>query len=258
MNSPFPGMDPYMERHWRDVHQVLVTYSRDSLNSQLPRDLVARTEERVAVETPEDLVRVVFPGARVAERRGVSGSGQSGDALAVASPVMIEIEAEEATEGYVVIMDAGGRLVTTIEYLSPTNKRGEGLREYLRKRQELLSAGVNVVEVDLARRGNWRPLIRPKVVPERLGTTYRVMIRRARHPRGVEYYPIPLQDPLPAIAVPLRDSDADVALDLQALLNQAYKNGRYDALDYTQDCDPALEGEELEWAQGMLPAAGKR
>ena len=39
MNSPFPGMDPYLERHWGDVHQALVTYIRDQLQPSLPDDL---------------------------------------------------------------------------------------------------------------------------------------------------------------------------------------------------------------------------
>ncbi len=28
MPSPFPGMDPYLESHWRDVHHSLITYTR--------------------------------------------------------------------------------------------------------------------------------------------------------------------------------------------------------------------------------------
>ena len=39
MKSPFPGMDPYLERHWGDVHQALVTYIRDQLQPSLPDDL---------------------------------------------------------------------------------------------------------------------------------------------------------------------------------------------------------------------------
>ena len=38
-------MDPYLERHWGDVHTSLVTYARDSLQKLLPRDLRARVEE---------------------------------------------------------------------------------------------------------------------------------------------------------------------------------------------------------------------
>jgi len=26
MKSPFPGMDPYLEQHWRSVHHRLLTY----------------------------------------------------------------------------------------------------------------------------------------------------------------------------------------------------------------------------------------
>ena len=26
MNSPFPGMDPFLESHWRDVHTSMMTY----------------------------------------------------------------------------------------------------------------------------------------------------------------------------------------------------------------------------------------
>jgi hypothetical protein len=29
MNSPFPGMDPYLERHWGDILQRIVTYTCD-------------------------------------------------------------------------------------------------------------------------------------------------------------------------------------------------------------------------------------
>ncbi len=30
MPSPFPGMDPYLEAHWRDVHAGLIIYARRS------------------------------------------------------------------------------------------------------------------------------------------------------------------------------------------------------------------------------------
>ena len=50
--SPFPGMNPWLEKHWGDVHQAMITYARDAIQPQLPDDLVARTEERVFLETP--------------------------------------------------------------------------------------------------------------------------------------------------------------------------------------------------------------
>jgi hypothetical protein len=50
MKSPFPGMDPYLERHWRDVHHRLVTYTADCLRPLLPDRLRPRIEERVFID----------------------------------------------------------------------------------------------------------------------------------------------------------------------------------------------------------------
>ena len=55
MPSPFPGMDPYLERHWGDVHTRLITYSSDQLQTVLPKDLRARVQERVVVSQWEHL-----------------------------------------------------------------------------------------------------------------------------------------------------------------------------------------------------------
>ncbi len=41
MHSPFPGMDPYLEPFWGDVHQRLIVYSSDVLQKLLPGDLRA-------------------------------------------------------------------------------------------------------------------------------------------------------------------------------------------------------------------------
>jgi hypothetical protein len=48
MNSPFPGMDLYLERSWGDLHLSLIVSACDSLNERLPEDLAARAEERPA------------------------------------------------------------------------------------------------------------------------------------------------------------------------------------------------------------------
>jgi hypothetical protein len=49
-HSPFPGMDPYLETHWLDVDTALIAESRRSLNRSLPDGLVARAEERIAID----------------------------------------------------------------------------------------------------------------------------------------------------------------------------------------------------------------
>jgi hypothetical protein len=44
MRSPFPGMDPYLEQFWGDVHHRLITYLSDAIQKQLPGDLRARVD----------------------------------------------------------------------------------------------------------------------------------------------------------------------------------------------------------------------
>jgi hypothetical protein len=39
--NPFPGMNPYLEQHWRDVHTTLMVYLRDQLQGELPEGDVA-------------------------------------------------------------------------------------------------------------------------------------------------------------------------------------------------------------------------
>src|SRR5450755_2291298 len=86
--SPFPGMDPYLESHWGDVHHRLVLYSCDQLQSKLPRDLRSRVEERVVIEPPEAAHREVVPDFRVVERPNWSSGGGG---TAVAEEVEVEV-----------------------------------------------------------------------------------------------------------------------------------------------------------------------
>ena len=58
-------MDPYLERHRRDVHGKLAVYTSDELNELLPADLAATTEERVAIESREDRDLLVGPDVSV-------------------------------------------------------------------------------------------------------------------------------------------------------------------------------------------------
>ena len=90
MPSPFPGMDPYLEVHWRDVHQSLVIYARDQLQALLPGDLRARVEERVFVESVNGTKRSVYPDVRVIERPGRSPEKRpEASGVAVAEPLIL-------------------------------------------------------------------------------------------------------------------------------------------------------------------------
>jgi hypothetical protein len=73
--SPFPGMDPYLERHSGDFHHSLIQYGRDQLQEKLPEPLRARVQERVYVEADEGWSGSFFPDIRIVERRDREATG---------------------------------------------------------------------------------------------------------------------------------------------------------------------------------------
>src|SRR6185503_14836968 len=100
MPSPFPGMDPYLEAHWRDVHARLIIYASDALQGALPSGLRARVEESVLLETPLGIGdHPLYPDVRVVEyatRRLTEARPES--SLAVLKPLLVEVEMEPVTE----------------------------------------------------------------------------------------------------------------------------------------------------------------
>ncbi len=263
MKSPFPGMDPYLEARWGDVHQRLITYAADAIGSQLPGSLRARVEERVFIETEAEQIRRIVPDLHVAQYHPVPAShsrlAETGT-VAVAEPMVFLLEDEAVTEGYIEIRErGGGKVITVIEFLSPANKAGgEGQKLYLQKQRELLHSDTNLVEIDLLRSGQ-RVIAFPehRIPPEHRRASL-VCVRCAWSERGRELYVLPLRERLPAIRIPLRQSDRPVALDLQGLLDQCYRNARYDDINYAQPPIPPLAAEEGAWAEALLKSAGKR
>src|SRR5688500_1583674 len=117
MKSPFPGMDPYLEPHWLDVHTKLVAYTADDLNARLPDDLVASTEERVAVESDRGEERTIGPDVRIFEPPAATTAvAESPPAAgAVAAPYRLLAQVEPITERFIRVIEAGTeRLVTVI------------------------------------------------------------------------------------------------------------------------------------------------
>jgi len=251
-------MDPYLERHWLDVHASLITAARNSLNTQLPEDLIARTEERLAIEAEDyEKLHRAAPDVKVFEP-GVSESSEPG--VAIEAPYKLVVDWDQITERYIrIIHPDDERLITVIEFVSPTNKIGKGLENYLEKRSELLEAGVHLVEVDLVRCGNWRVLLRPHLCPPEARSVYRATIRPAVRPREAYLYPISIRAALPRIPVPLRPGDPQVHLNLQELLQEVYETGRYGrTLSYSRPPEPPLDADDEAWADELLKAAGKR
>ncbi len=250
MKSPFPGMDPYLESHWSGLHTHLVSLATSELNRALPENLVAQAEERLSIESFDGSARSIAPDVMVYQP---GGCDLTEGGVAVSAPYKLIIDVEPTTERFIRIIRAdNGQLITVIEFISPANKSSSGLEQYLQKRDELLSGGVHVVEIDLVRRGNWRQLLRPHACPAEAVAPYRVTIRVGGR-RTAYLYPIPLAQALPSISIPLRPGDKEVKLELQPLLERAYDMGAYGrTLDYTQPPDPPLEPEDATWVASLL------
>lgn len=255
MQSPFPGMDPFLEPHWVDVHSSLVVGARDELNQLLPEDLVARSEERVAVES-EDVDRQVGRDVRVfSPSKADPEEGPGG--VVLQAPFKLLLQDDPVIERFIRIIDEAGQLVTVLEFIRPTNKRPPGLDAFRQKRSELLDANVHVIEIDLIRAGDWRGLMRPERCPAKGLSLYRVTIRTSGMRRCGYLFPIHLPEPLPEIPVPLRPADPPLGLKLQPLLDRAYQNGRYGrTLDYRRPLDPPLVGDDAVQAEAILKAGG--
>jgi Protein of unknown function (DUF4058) len=258
--NPFPGMNPFFEQQWRDAHTRLITYICEALQESLPADLVARAEEQLVGIGGTVEPATFRPDVSVKQPWKDSGAGGTAVAAPVRAPAATQptrIFVDDEVERWVEIYDEAGRLVTVIELLSPSNKEGEAARErYRDKRRTLISAGVNVVEIDLVRQGTSIFSREMQALAQTRGEPYGVSVFRANHLKEREAYVIGLRDRLPVISVPLRPTDVDIPLELQPLIDRCHERGRYHRLRYHVKLDPPPSPVDAEWIQEILRQHG--
>ncbi len=261
MPSPFPGMDPFLEfQEWEDFHTVLNGTIRDALAPRLAPRYLVRAERRIYVESPGE-ADPLFRRPDVS----VLWTGETGGGAAVAAEPAISLEPaqcelpipEERRETYLLVrLQETMEVVTVIETLSPANKRrgGDGRREYLQKREEVLRSSSHLVEFDFLRGGVPLPMTGP--LPP--GDYYAIISRRRRRPVA-DVYAWTLRDRLPTVPIPLKEEDPDIALDLQAAFNSAYDLARYDlSLNYRAELPTPLSAEDAQWMRGVLAGTRQR
>lgn len=113
MPSPFPGMDPYLERpsRWSGFHKSFVVSLSFALNSALPETYVAEVDER---STPEPDGSQWFINVR---------------------------------------RDGDMQVTTIEVLCPDNKSDGKGRRDYTRRRQTLLERDSHFIEIDLLRSG---------------------------------------------------------------------------------------------------------
>ena len=261
MQSPFPGMDPYLEDPsiFPDFHDGFIAYLREAIQPDLPEPYYAALGRRAWVEVSERFVgpdvNVLAPGSRQPSRWTTASAEMA--TMEVTTPIVITVPHDEQSETVIEIYIGRGtdrRLVTAIEVLSPINKRPseKGRDLYLRKQAELLDSQCHLVEIDLLRGGT-----HTKAVPEaRLkrkvpSFTYHVCTHHFDHFEDFLIYPIHLPDPLPTISIPLLPGDGEVALNLQKVFERTYAAGPYHReVDYAQAVPlPEMTPEQAKWVR---------
>lgn len=255
MVSPFPGMDPYLEGDlWTTFHiQLAVEIARQLTPQLLPRYFAFANQRQVA-DTPDEVAieaTDVYPDVGVIEAKPARPAPASA-VLAEAPLKLTTVMPSQVPHSWVEIRDHAGRaLVTLIEILSPTNKRGDGRREYLRKRNKILRSSAHLVEIDLLRKGKRVPMAEPLPPGD-----YFVFLTRVNARPETEVWPVALSDSLPRVHIPLREPDPDVPLDLQQAFNNIYEQSPYGvAIDYFKPPDVTLTKAAALWAAERIKVA---
>lgn len=259
MPTPFPGMDPYLERPslWLDVHNSLIASIRDALTPLVAPRYVVALEQRTYIEGGDDvqlvgvpdLVVATQPGARHPQERanGPDAMAPGVDLLEIDLRVSVEVR-----EWFLEVRSTStGRVVTILEVLSPANKRpGKGRALYLRKREKVLNSRVHLVEVDLLRGGERMPLGRRVAAND-----YRVLVSRAETRPRAHLYLFGVRQPVPALPVPLRRGDQGPTLELNEVLHALYDRARFDLrIDYQGPAEPPLNETDAAWARALIDA----
>jgi hypothetical protein len=258
MPSPFPGMNPWLEGEevFPNLHERLIIAMQDALNDSLPPGYVATSKNRVWVD--DELRRE--PDVALFTREP-PGHGGVATALAGLTAIGQQLKEDPFEEPYLEIVSTKGkRLVTAFEVISLTNKRAgeQGRKSYQEKQKEYALSSVNLVEIDLLRRGPHVTATALRRLKRAFGEfDYHVSVVVAGvdpfyHAAGMK-----LADRLPAIGIPLDPGVPPVTIDLQPMLDMAYDRGRYTELfSYREPCDPPLTPEQQTWAEGILREKG--
>ncbi len=259
MKSPFPGMDPYIEGCglWEDFHHALIEDIKNALSENVPERYAVRTGERcyvVLAESQEEKkhsfkpdVGVTAAGAEpIVSSSGGTAVAEAVDALPLTMRAFVTTEYQE-TFIEIYTDEPQRRLVTSIEVLSPTNKRRgtPGWDLFLRERRGLLLGTANVVEIDLLRGGERMPMLDPWP-----NSPYTLLVARKLFAPSCKVWRAHYRHPLPAIPVPLAHPDPDVWLRLQPMVETIYSRSRYHrSIDYSRGLDPPLPPDDATWLE---------
>ena len=266
MNSPFPGMDPYIEACglWGDFHHDLISEIKYALAQAAPERYLVRAGERsyvVLVEQEGKTSRPFLPDISVTTERRKKPPRKKGGA-AVAEPVlkaepvlMRAFVEEEHCEAFVEIYEATPeqRLVTSIE--GPFTFQQTSAHAWLGP----LPSQTAKPAAGGCKPGGDRPATqRPAHAHARSVAQQSVYVFGRP---GKEIRPVfrsgrsPSMTPSPSIPVPLAKPDPDIPLNLQPMIDAIYQRLRYErSIDYSKPLTPPIDAAEIARLKQQLQA----
>jgi hypothetical protein len=244
-------MNPWLEQEglWQDFHTKFLVAISERLVTQVGAGYFVLLEYHIYVHEPEQRPQRMRAGLLVT-RPQLGGPGPAAGVLE--APVEVKhLEQEVERVPYLEVRHAArGDLVTVLEMLSPSNKQGEGRRQYVARREQLLGSEAHLVEIDLLRGGA------PMPDTPRPHCDYSVLVSRWENRPRAGFWPISLRDRLPEIPIPLRRPDGDAVVDLQQSLHHVYDASGYANFLYRGNPSPPIGGEDEEWARKLVSGSG--
>jgi hypothetical protein len=249
-------MNPYIEQDafWRDFYLEFLPAIRGRLVAQVRPKYIVMLDEHVYVQELPPEPRRLAGSADVslaAPTRWPRAHEPAGVGI-LEAPTQVQLPVQDVRRvPFLEVRDRLGReLITVVEMLSPSNKRGGADREqYIAKRETLLKSAAHFVEIDLLRGG------RPMPLKHRRKCDYSVLVSRAEDRPSAGFWPIRLRQRLPLIPIPLLPTDPDARIDLQEILDHVYDATGYDDFIYAGRPDPLLSPRDAAWARTFVPRA---
>lgn len=249
-------MDLYLEGSmWSDIHHDLASAIRELIAPKIAPNYFARIERYTVRDTSPELgLGIMYPDVGLFKQMDDDYDIVREPEATYATPATVTIPNIAPVEVRIPVIEIRDRdnnqLITTLEILSPVNKRRSGLAPYLAKRQRLIKSKVHLLEIDLLRYGT-HPFEHPNV-PD---THYHITLVRggAKH---TDIWGFNIQDTIPIIPIPLKQPDTDILLDIRRALDMVYQRGIFElSIDYQKTPPlPAFSDEDQAWIKALLAA----
>jgi hypothetical protein len=275
MPSPFPGMDPFVEKNpiFHEIHTQFLTHAQIQLQPQLRPKYVARLERHLSEGSVWDMPTETIsldgkePDLTVSASTPFPENGRTVESTAVlmapTATVTQELDEDELQlrkqRRIVIYVNSKQRkAVASIELLSPSNKAAGTAtqRRFLEKRNSARNGGLHWIEIDLLRGGQRPPI--PNVLTEQFD--YLSYVAQAT-PTGWTHraYTWMLREPILTVPIPLLGND-QVLLDVGICFRNAFDaTAADDEADYAAaPPPPALRPNEAAWVDQLLRSKGLR